>query len=560
MRIIFGIILITITVTCSKPNEYSAGVNSSQNSTYDTLYINGIVWTGTENGLDAQNFAVTDGRISAVGLSEPYSAAPNQIVDLEGRFVMPGFIDNHVHLFDGGMGLASVDLRDAATPEEFSRRIINHAASLPKGRWVLIGNWDHELWGGELPNKEWIDEGTKDTPVFVIRLDGHMALANSNALTLAGINSDTIAPEGGEIIRNSDGTPTGILKDNAMNAVFDIIPEPTPAQLLQTYSLAQSHALSFGITQISALIGYPHETSLVEILRDIESKGAMKMRIRAFTPIENWKKSKSLLQSEGASAGLLQWGGQKGFIDGSLGSTTAWFYKPYNDQPDTNGFPLHNEDKIKKLMENADAAGLQLAIHAIGDQAIDTVLKNMSEIAGDTITDHRFRIEHFQHPSKQAIAELARTGIIASMQPYHAIDDGRWAEERIGADRIKMTYAFRSILDAGGILTFGSDWPVAPLSPLEGIYAAVTRKTTDDMHPDGWQPQEKITVDEALHAYTSANAYANFEENTAGKIEVGKRADFIILSTDPRKVEPEDIRAINVLKTIVDGKVVYEHQ
>ena len=522
----------------------------------DTLYVNGVIWTGA--GLpDAAVLAVKDGAVTYVGDGAAVRIAARETVDLEGRFVMPGFVDNHVHFLEGGAALASVDLRDAATPEEFSRRIVDFAATLPAGGWVLNGTWDHERWGGELPRKEWIDEGTAGTPVFVVRLDGHMALANSAALELAGIDAETETPEGGEIIRDESGAPTGVLKDHAMNLVFAVVPKPSNEELLQAFEQAQAHALSLGLTQVHAVTAGGHETGMLDVLRLAHRRGLMKIRIYALTPLEHWQDAGELVAGEGRGDDTLRWGGLKGFVDGSLGSTTAWFHQPYTDQPETHGFPLADPSALAEMIADADAAGLKLAVHAIGDRAIDVLIAALRETAGAEIAGRRYRIEHFQHPSRAAIEAAAASGIIASMQPYHAIDDGRWAEKRIGPERIKTTYPFRSILDAGGHLTFGSDWPVAPLSPLEGVYAAVTRRTIDGAHPDGWQPQEKITVEEALTAYTAANAYAGFEEDRAGTLEAGKRADFVVLSDDPRAVDPVALRDIKVLATIIGGEAVF---
>ena len=532
--------------------------NSSANfKQADKLYTNGVIWTGSDSAQDASAMAITGGTISYVGDEENMRFSAKETVDLHGAFVMPGFIDNHVHFLEGGAALASVDLRDATTPETFSTRIIDYAKTRPAGSWVLNGNWDHELWGGELPHKEWIDEQTGETPVFVIRLDGHMALANSAALQLADITPETIAPDGGEIVTDENGKPTGIVKGNAINLVLSVIPQPSDEEVLDTFKLAQSHALALGLTQVHAVTANETETTMLDAFRLAEKHGVMMIRAFVSTPIEHWESTRDLVNRIGTGEDRLRWGGVKGFVDGSLGATTAWFHQPYDDAPDTSGAPLVAPTKLKSMLKNADEAGLRISIHAIGDKAIDALLANMQEIAGDDIASKRYRIEHFQHPSTNAIKATAESGIVASMQPYHAIDDGRWAEERIGPERIKTTYAFRSILDAGVALTFGSDWPVAPLSPLEGVYAAVTRRTTDGANPDGWQPQEKITVEEALTAYTVTNAYAGFEEEVAGTLEKGKRADFVVLTEDPRTVDPVEIRNIRVLATVIDGEVVF---
>lgn len=522
----------------------------------DLLYLNSVIWTGENAASDKHVIAVKDGVIAYVGTSKPEKLSSHETIDLNGSFVMPGFMDNHVHFMEGGAALASVDLRDANTPEIFSSRIIDFASSKPYGRWVLNGNWDHTQWGGELPNKSWIDSKTPNNPVYVIRIDGHMALANSAALAAANITKDTPNPQGGEILRDDKGEPTGILKGNALNLILEVIPAPSQDELMEQFSLAQEHALSLGLTKVHAVTAYPTETTMLDIFQMAHDQGIMKIRAQVSTPIEGWKEmEKASRQNRGDD--LLKWGGIKGFIDGSLGARTAWMYEPYTDDPTSSGLPLNDPRTLKNWMQQADDAGLELSIHALGDRGIDSVISTMKDIAGDKIKTRRYRIEHFQHPTPQAISDLAETGIIASMQPYHAIDDGRWAEERIGEKRLKTTYAFRSILDAGGIMTFGSDWPVAPLSPVQGVYAAVTRQTLDGKNPDGWIPEQKISVEEALTAYTATNAYSFGEEDISGTLEVGKRADFVVLSKDPRNIPVNTIKDITVLRTVINGKTVY---
>ena len=506
---------------------------------------------------DASQLAVRDGRIVYVGDGQGVQIDAASTIDLDGRFVMHGFIDNHVHFFEGGAALASVDLRDATTPNQLAERIARYAADLPSGSWVLQGNWDHTLWGGELPDRRWIDALTPEHPVFVIRLDGHMGLANSLALQRAGVNANSVAAEGGEIVRDADGRLTGVLKDNAMNTVLDVIPALSEAQVLGAFKLAQSHALSLGITHVHAVTANPTETRMFNSLRQLQQRKQLKMRITFYSPIEDWSAQAERQAQFGNGDDWLRDLGVKGFVDGSLGSGTAWFYQAYSDEPGNVGLPLTPPATLHEYMAQSDAAGMKLAIHAIGDRAIDSAIDAMTDIAGDQVAARRYRIEHFQHPTKKAIKAIAQHGIIASMQPYHAIDDGRWAQGRIGAQRIESTYAFRSILDAGAWLTFGSDWPVAPLSPLHGVYAAVTRRTTDGANPDGWQPAQKITVEEALTAYTVTNAYAGFDDAHAGTLVSGHRADLVVLSDDPRKVAPDALTRLRVEQTIVDGEVVF---
>jgi predicted amidohydrolase YtcJ len=474
---------------------------------------------------------------------------------LQGKFVTPGFIDNHTHFLSGGYQLASVNLRTAKTPAEFIQIMKGFASTMNEGGWVSGGDWDHEAWGGELPRREWIDSITGDHPVFVNRLDGHMGLANSKSLSLAGITRSTPDPEGGTIVRDpKTGEPTGILKDEAMNLVWKAMPEPSPEEFDKMLERAQEHALSLGLTQVHDVSSYGGWNDL-ETYRRAEKNRTLRMRIYAFVPISTWQRLASYVSKNGRGDDLLRWGALKGFVDGSLGSTTAWFYKPYNDEPQTSGLTVTDTTELKKWILAADSTGLHVGVHAIGDRANDWLLDVFQQAENQNgKRDRRFRIEHSQHLTKTAISRFAKQNVVPSMQPYHAIDDGRWAEKRIGPERIKSTYAFRSLLDAKAPLTFGSDWTVAPLSPLEGIYAAVTRQTLDGANPGGWIPEEKISVEEALRCYTSANAYAGFQESKLGVLKPGMLADFVVLSDNLLEINPEKIKEARVLKTVVGGK------
>jgi len=529
----------------------------------DVIYTNGNIWTGNTSAPSATSIAIKEDTLISVGTNShtlKLKGPKTEVINLNNAFVMPGFIDNHVHFFEGGAALASVDLRSANSVKEFSTRIANFAKKSPKDRWILNGNWNHENWGGTLPNKKWIDNVTPNNPLFVIRIDGHMALANTAALAQAGITKNTKPPAGGKILLDEHGELTGILKGNALNLILSIIPPPSEAEILESYTLAQEHALSLGLTKVFAMTANETETSMLDNFRLAQKHNLMKLRTYVYMPIEHWQALDTLVKKEGKGNNQLAWGGVKGFVDGSLGAETAWFYQPYKNNPHNHGAPLTKPSKLRSMMHAAHSANLRFAIHAIGDRAINHLISDYEKINQGNIAPLRLRIEHFQHPNLKAIKRISQHKIIASAQPYHAIDDGRWAEESIGKKRIKTTYAFRSILDHGAILTFGSDWPVAPLSPLEGIYAAVTRRTTDGENENGWLPEQKISVEEALKAYTYSNAYAGFEEDKYGTIEQGKKADIIVLSADPRKVKPANIRKINVLTTIIDGEIVYRRK
>ncbi len=545
-----GCLLLCVSVMASCAPKRPAG---------DLILTNGVVWTGEPGAERASAIAVGDGRILAVGMdAEVRALAANgaREIDLRGRMVTPGFVDNHTHFMSGGFQLVSVDLRDAATPDEFSRRIGAFARSIPPDRWITGGDWDHELWGGELPRRDWIDSLTAEHPVFVNRLDGHMALANALALEMAGITSETPDPEGGLIVRDAaTGEPTGMLRDNAMDLVSRLIPEPTEDELDQAFERAQEHALSLGLTLVNDMGAWAH----LETYRRAHRRGDLRLRIYSFVPLGTWERLRDLVASEGSGDDQIKWGGLKGFVDGSLGSTTAWFYEPYNDAPETAGLLTTDTTALRQWILDADAAGLHVAVHAIGDQANDWLLDVFADAeAANGVRDRRFRIEHAQHLTPAAIERMAPQGVIASMQPYHAIDDGRWAEKRIGSERIRTTYAFRSLLDADAPLTFGSDWTVAPLDPLLGIYAAVARRTIDGANPDGWVPKQKISVEEALHAYTTANAYASFMEDQIGTLAPGRSADLVILSENLFDIDPTRIPEVEVDVTVIGGEVVFE--
>jgi predicted amidohydrolase YtcJ len=529
----------------------------------DLILINGKVWTVNDKHPEAEAVAVLGNRIIAVGTSKDIrklAGAQTRVIDLQGRRVVPGFNDAHVHFFNGGAGLASVQLRDAKTPQEFARRIGAFAAKLPNGRWILEGNWDHENWSpAQLPTRQLIDAVTANHPVFVQRLDGHMALANSVALKLAGITKATPDPPGGLIVRDEAGEPTGVLKDAAMNAVYKVIPEPSPEEIAEAVKAALRYAAENGVTSVQDMSASP---DVFAVYQQLLARDELTVRIYGHQPLANWQR----LANAGVRAAFgndkLKIGGLKGFADGSLGSTTAWFFAPYLDAPNTSGLAsdeLVNEAAMQDRIVKADRAGLQLAIHAIGDKANNRILAMFAEAVKQNGTrDRRFRIEHAQHLRPEEIKAFAAQKVIASMQPYHAIDDGRWAENRIGAERAKGTYAFRSLLDAGAILAFGSDWFVAPMEPLMGIYAAVTRRTLDSKRPSGWVPEQKITVAEAIRAFTLGSAYASFDEMRKGSIAVGKLADFAVLSADILKINPIEIEKTRVVMTVFDGKIVYE--
>ena len=547
------------------PSDRPAGGQPTSGQPADVIIVNARVWTVDASRPEAEAVAIHGDRITAVGSGAEVarSRGPNtRVVDAGGRFVMPGFNDAHIHLMTGGAQLDSVDLKDAATPEEFARRIGERAKGAAKGQWILGGNWDEQGWpGAPLPTRALVDAVTPNTPIFVTRYDEHMSLANSVALRLAGVTAATPDPPGGVIVRDAKGNPTGILKDAAQAYVFKVIPPPTAEQRARTLRRALGHMASLGVTSVQDMGPDPDDVTLYEALA---SRGELTARIRAVpaeVPLAERLPSGPVRHHPSA---FLRVSGAKGFADGSLGSTTALFFEPYTDDPASRGLladEMQPLDGMRARLVAIDKAGEQLCIHAIGDRAISIVLDLFEDVRrANGPRDRRPRIEHSQHLAPKDFERYAQLGAIASVQPYHVIDDGKWAEKRIGAERAKTTYAFRSFLDNRVRVAFGTDWPVAPLDPMQTIYAAVTRATLDGKRPGGWVPEQKVTVAEAIVACTMGAAYAEFEEGNKGSISVGKLADLVMLSGDPFRVAPEAIAGLKVAMTMAGGKVVYERR
>ncbi|MBM3879748.1 MAG: amidohydrolase [Verrucomicrobia bacterium] len=511
----------------------------------------------------AEAIAILGEQIAAVGADaqiRAYIGPETRVVEANGGLLLPGFNDAHVHFLSGGFQLANVDLRDAASPAEFAQRIARFAARRTPAHWITGGDWDHERWpGAPLPTRQLIDAATPQTPVLVSRLDGHMALANSHALALAGVTRDTQDPPGGLIVRHpASGEPTGILKDAAMSLVSRFIPRATRQERLAAARAATQYAASLGVTSVQDMSAGAD----VGVYQELLQRGELLTRIYAMAPLPQWERLGAVGVRAAFGNSRLRIGGLKGFSDGSLGSTTAWFFEPYSDAPETRGLPadeMFPDGAMLERVAGADRAGLQVVIHAIGDRANHEVLSLFEEVARTAgARDRRFRIEHAQHLRREDLARFGAAGVIASMQPYHCADDGRWAGKRIGPARCRTTYAFRSLLDAGTTLAFGSDWTVAPLNPLLGIAAAVTRRTLDGRHPDGWVPEEKISVLEAVRAYTVGSAYAEFQEHLKGTLAPGKLADAVLLDRNIFEIDPTEIERAKVHMTVLGGRITYE--
>ena len=528
----------------------------------DLALVNGKIWTGDPARPWAQAVAVRGDTIHAVGTTAEVRdlAGPGTaVVDLGGALLLPGFIDSHTHFLAGGFALKSIQLRDVTSRDEFVARVAAKAKELGPGRWVLNGDWDHQqLRPVELPRRDWIDAATPDNPVCVNRFDGHMVVANSLALKLAGITRDTPVPPGGEIEKDpATGEPTGILKDTAMDLVFAKVPAPTLEERLEAAEASVRHAAANGVTSVHEMA----DASSFETFQELARRGRLTTRVYAYIPIDEVGLLARLKMKSPFGGPVLTLAGLKGFVDGSLGSATAYFFEPYADEPETCGLlagQMFPEGVMERRILEADQAGLQLAVHAIGDRA-NSLLLDLYEkaAAANGPRDRRWRIEHAQHLRPADIARFGRLGLVASVQPYHAIDDGRWAETKIGPERVKTTYPFESLRRAGAVLAFGSDWTVAPLSPVLGIYAAVTRRTLDGAHPGGWVPGEKVPLEEAVRAYTVNGAWVEFAEAKKGSIAPGKLADLVVLDRDIFSIPPEEIDRVAVRMTVFGGRVIY---
>ncbi len=537
----------------------------SKNEMADIVFLDGVVWTVNPNHPVVEALAIKGNKILKVGSSSMMSRVTGdstEVINLEGAFVLPGFIDCHTHFLDGGFSLSRVQLRDAKTRDDFVARIQQKARELGKGEWILNGNWDHQQFvPPELPRKEWIDPVTPVNPVYVNRLDGHMVLVNSVALKIAGIDKNTPTPEGGEILKDlQTGEPTGILKDAAMDLVLAHIPEPTFRDQMLAAEIALKHANSYGVTSIHDMA----TLSSFDVYQELFHQNKLTARLYVYMPISAIELFVGQEKRRFASGDFLKIAGLKGFVDGSLGSSTALFFDPYSDDQEKRGLlaaDMFPEGIMEKRLRAADQAGLQVAVHAIGDEANHIILGLFEKIMNDNgYRDRRWRIEHAQHLTPGDFELFGKLRVIASVQPYHAIDDGRWAAEKIGDERAHHTYAFQSLLECGAVLACGSDWTVAPINPLTGIYAAVTRRTLDGNNPDGWIPEQKISLEEAIKGYTLNAAFTEFAEHLKGSLEEGKLADVVVLDQNLFEVSPEKILDTKVIMTVLDGKIIYKNR
>lgn len=485
-----------------------------------------------------------------------YMGPKTRRIDAKGRTVLPGLIDAHTHMLGGGTSLSQLDLRPAKNKADFITRIEVYAKTLRPNQWVEGGGWSVESWPiREDPRKDWIDSKTGGRPVWLERMDGHSGLANSAALKLAGISKDGPKdPPGGRIVRDPQtGEPTGILVDTAASLVARFIPAPSKEDNLAALKRAMGEANRYGVTAVSDI----PSLSDLDVYERL-AKGPMSVRFALYPTVGSVASGAKRMKAFAGRSGWLKIGGFKAYMDGSLGSRSAYMHEPFIDNPPgqegNRGLPRAGmtDGAFEANCRAAQQNGFQTICHAIGDEANHQLLNILERAYGSKLKDARCRDEHTQHLLPSDIPRFGRLGVIASMQPYHKADDARYAEQRIGLDRSKSSYAFKSLLDSGAVVTFGSDWPVVSINPFLGVEAAVTGRTLDGKF---WMTQENLTVVEALRCYTSRAAYAMFMENEIGKIAPGYRADFIVLNQSPFAPQPRwsEIRPVEVW---VEGKRV----
>ena len=566
----------------------TAGAAAARRQAADLLLLNGKVFTADERGTLAEAVAVKGERIVAVGTTRELRAKfrAARTVDLGGRLVTPGFNDAHIHFLGGGLSLLRVDLNGARTLAEAQRRVAARVKELPAGAWVTGRGWDHTLWGGEWPTKEALDEVAPSNPVFLQRVDGHVSWANTLALQKAGVTRETQAPAGGEILRDARGEPTGILKETAAGLVGRVVPQASPAELMQGLRRALAEARRYGLTSVQDNSGY--ETT--KLYRELMKAGELTVRVSEW---QNFEDSVAELQRQRAEFATfkddplrLRLGPLKGYVDGTLGSRTSAMLAPFADDPANSGIPRRPPAELTRMIVERDAAGFQIALHAIGDGANRMALDGFKaasanphdvgvalQVSAGTSREEvearkreiekeharrRHRLEHAQVVAPADFARFRDLGVIASMQPSHAISDKRWAQERLGEYRVLGAYSWHTMRAHGVPVAFGTDWPVEPISPYLGLYAAVTRQSTDGDPAGGWWPQERLSMADAIRCYTTGAAYASFEELEKGQIAPGMLADLVVHTQDLLTIRPADVLNTEPFMTVFAGRVVYE--
>jgi hypothetical protein len=521
---------------------------------------NGVIYTGDVKKPRVEAVAIRGERIVAAGTSKEikkWVGSGTRVVDLKGRFAMPGFNDAHVHLASGGMGKLAVDVSGTRSLAEFQQRVRARLKDYKPGEWITGGRWDHTLWPEQrFPTRQDLDAVSKDHPMFFSRVDGHVAVANSKALELAGITRSTPNPRGGEIERDASGEATGMLKEGAAQGlVTRRIPPLSPEQRRRGIELAFAEATHDGVTSIQDNSGWDDFL----IYQQLKKEGKLTVRVTEWLPFTAPVARLEELRKTGGTSDLwVRTGALKGIVDGALGGRTAALLAPYTDEPSSSGILIIDAERLKQMAVERDKAGFQIALHAIGDKANRVSLDAFAAaLAANGKRDSRHRIEHAQIIAPGDISRFAQLGVIASMQPCHQTTDSRWAGKRLGPERSKGAYAWKSLQSTGARLAFGTDYSVEPINPMRGLFACVSREI-DGQPGSTWEPQEKISLDDCIRAYTQGSAYAEFAEKEKGQIVPGQVGDVVVLSADVTKIPPAQILKTEVMMTIVGGRVVYE--
>ena len=568
-----GYLILTLAASCFLQAQ-NATPDADSKPKPDTIYIHANIYTGVPatsqfSSIDREEaIAVRGGRIQAVGKTVDLlklKGPQTGVVDLGGHFVMPGFNDAHLHLADAGLKKLNLDLTGVKTLDEFRQRVLEAVEKAGPGEWILGGGWDETLWPVRALPSHWdLDEVSGGHPVYLDRVDGHLAVANTRALQLASITIATRDPEGGKIDRNENGEPTGILRDSAKQAVMAVVPKPTREKMRRAIEVALADLAENGVTSAQ---DYSPDWQNFQIYEELEKESKLTARISEWLPFnDSIEELKTKRDSHPQTDLMLRTGMLKAFMDGSVGGHTAALLEPYADDPTNSGLPQYDPAKLDEMAKERVLAGFQLGFHAIGDKGVQMALDAFAEAekaakdakvkAPNGGEDFRLRVEHAQITTPAQIARFKELKVIASMQPSHLLTDMRWAEQRLGPKRVANTYMWAAFLNKGVTLAFGTDYPVEPVAPWRGLYAAVTRKSIDGKQE--FFPQQKLTMDQAIAAYTTGSAFAEFEEKEKGKLVPGMLADFVVLDRDLTAASPEKILATKVLRTIVGGKTVYE--
>lgn len=572
MRWILAVLFVFVPLTIMSQTSRKASQQKTEAKPADAIFVNGRIYIGNTSSVPAlpsqqqpgfqaagaTAIAVQDGKILAVGTDAVVRklAGPNtEVIDLGGHFVMPGFNDAHLHLASAGFGKLDVDLVGADSEQEMLRRIAARVKTAEPGEWIVGRGWDHTKWKKvELPDRYDLDKVTGDHPGVFIRVDGHISVANSAALKLGGVTKDTPAPEGGKIDRDAKGNPTGILRETARDLVEGKIPPPTPQQRLRAAQLALEDAAHWGLTSAQDYSDWEDFLAYEQL----EREGKLTLRISEWLtfdqPLDQLDQERKHHPQDDA---MLHTAMLKGFMDGSLGSRTAALLKPYSDDRGNSGLPRYTQEQLTPKTVERAKAGFQIGFHAIGDRGVEMALEAFA--AAEKAmgrSDQRFRIEHAQVTTPEQIQRFADLHVIASMQANHLLTDMNWAMARLGRERASTSYAWRSFLRHGVPLAFGTDYPVEPVTPFRGLYAAVTRK--NEAGDRSYFPEEKLTIDQAISAYTFGAAYAQFAEKEKGLLIPGMLADFVVLDRNLTQIPPEQILQTRVLRTVVGGKTVYQ--